>query len=624
MDTKKSKSHLGKCPDLDWKKKERRVKKMSETLNIVFTGHVDHGKSTVIGKMLADTGSLPKGKLEQIRESCRKNSKPFEYAFLLDALKDEQSQGITIDSARCFFKTDSREYQIIDAPGHIEFLKNMVTGASRADAAILVIDAVEGVKENSRRHGYLLHMLGIRQAIVLVNKMDLVEFEQEVFVKIVDEYKKFADDIDLKINSFIPVSGITGDNIVTQSEKMKWYSGNTLLESLDDFKSVSSMVNEPLRMAVSDVYKFTRSGDNRRIIAGTISSGSIQVGDEIIFYPSGKKGKVKTLEGFNRSELNMYEAGEAAGFTLEEQLYIKRGELVAKENELRPKNTSRFSANIFWLGKNPLEKRKEYFLKTGTSKVRMKVEEIKAVLDSSTLKTAVKECVQRNEVSECIIKTFSPVSFDEVNDHNVTSRFVIVDEYEICGGGIITESLSDNLGPIREKVQLRNYKWEKSHISFQDRAARYNQKPTLIIITGDIDSGKKHFAKTLEKRLFSDGRFAYYMGIGNLLYGVDADIKTLDSKIVKRQEHIRRFAEVCHILIESGQIVIVTAILLTQQDLEIFNTIVNRDYIEVLWVGDDLKTDIDCELHLFGGDVGDYCESAIQLLKEHGVIFSPW
>ncbi len=597
---------------------------MSDTLNIVFAGHVDHGKSTVIGRMLADTGSLPKGKLEQIKESCRKNSKPFEYAFLLDALKDEQSQGITIDSARCFFKTESREYQIIDAPGHIEFLKNMVTGAARADAAILVIDAEEGVKENSRRHGYLLHMLGIRQAIILVNKMDLVDFNQEVFDRIVDEYSDFADEIDLKVNSFIPVSGMTGDNIISGSKKMNWFSGKSMLDSLEDFDSVSTMINGPLRMPVSDVYKFTRSGDNRRIIAGTIFSGSIKVGDDIIFYPSGKKGKVKTLEGFNRSKINMYEAGDAAGFTLDEQLYIQRGELVAKENELRPKNTSRFFANIFWLGKNPLEKRKEYFLKIGTSKVRIKLEEIKSVLDSSTLESNVKDCVQRNEVSECIIKTFSPISFDEVADHHLTSRFVIIDDYEICGGGIITESLSDSLGPIREKVQLRNYKWEKSYISIQERATRYNQKPTLVIITGDKDSGKKPLAKCLEKKLFSDGHYIYYLCIGNLLYGVDADIKTIDSKNEKRREHIRRLAEVCHILIESGQIVIVTAVMLAQEDLEIFNTIVNRDHIEVLWLGDDIKTDIDCELHLFGGDVNHYCDNAIQLLKEHGVIFSPW
>jgi bifunctional enzyme CysN/CysC len=208
----------------------------SENMNIVIAGHVDHGKSTVIGRLLADTGSLPEGKLEQVRETCRRNSRPFEYAFLLDALKDEQSQGITIDSARVFFKTQKRHYIIIDAPGHIEFLKNMVTGASHAEAALLVIDAAEGVQENSRRHGYMISMLGIRQIVVLVNKMDLVDYKQEVFDSIVAEYTEFLDGIDVKAKAFIPVSGTAGDTIAALTDKMPWYSGQTVLESLDNFK----------------------------------------------------------------------------------------------------------------------------------------------------------------------------------------------------------------------------------------------------------------------------------------------------------------------------------------------------------------------------------------------------
>ncbi|MFZ9011950.1 MAG: GTP-binding protein, partial [Anaerohalosphaeraceae bacterium] len=207
-----------------------------ESMNIVICGHVDHGKSTVIGRLLADTGSLPDGKLEQVRENCRRNSKPFEYAFLLDALKDEQSQGITIDSARVFFKTGKRHYIIIDAPGHIEFLKNMVTGASHAEAALLVIDANEGVQENSRRHGYMISMLGIRQIVVLVNKMDLVGYKQEVFDSIVSEYTQFLSGIDVTAKAFIPVSGMEGDAIAELTDKMPWYSGQTTLEALDNFQ----------------------------------------------------------------------------------------------------------------------------------------------------------------------------------------------------------------------------------------------------------------------------------------------------------------------------------------------------------------------------------------------------
>jgi bifunctional enzyme CysN/CysC len=208
-----------------------------EDMNVVIAGHVDHGKSTIIGRLLADTASLPEGKLEQVKETCRRNSKPFEYAFLLDALKDEQAQGITIDSARCFFETEQRRYIILDAPGYIEFLKNMVTGAARAEAALLVIDADEGIQENSRRHGYMLSMLGIKQVTVLVNKMDLVDYSQEVFDEIVEEYTEFLHQIDIEADSFVPVSGMEGDNIASLSEQTPWYEDETVLEVLDSFEA---------------------------------------------------------------------------------------------------------------------------------------------------------------------------------------------------------------------------------------------------------------------------------------------------------------------------------------------------------------------------------------------------
>lgn len=193
-----------------------------EQMNIVIVGHVDHGKSTVIGRLLADTDSLPEGKLESVKEYCRKNSRPFEYAFLLDALKDEQAQGITIDTARCFFKTNKRDYIIIDAPGHIEFLKNMVTGASRAEAALLVIDAKEGIRENSKRHGHIAAMLGIKQVVVLVNKMDLIDFDREVFNSICAEFAEFLNKINIKPLNFIPISAFNGDNVAGKSENTQW------------------------------------------------------------------------------------------------------------------------------------------------------------------------------------------------------------------------------------------------------------------------------------------------------------------------------------------------------------------------------------------------------------------
>ena len=274
-----------------------------EQMNIVIVGHVDHGKSTIIGRLLADTDSLPEGKLQQIRDLCERTSKPFEYAFLLDALKDEQAQGITIDAARVFFQSARRHYLIIDAPGHIEFLKNMITGASRAEAALLVIDAAEGVRENSRRHGYLLSMLGLRQVAVLVNKMDLVGYRQEVFERIRAEYAAFLRDIGLEARIFLPVSGMEGDHIATtDGSHMPWYEGPTVLEVLDGFETALPDENQPFRMPVQGVYKFTRFGDARRIIAGTIATGRLRVGDEIIFYPSGKRTTVARLEAFPAPE----------------------------------------------------------------------------------------------------------------------------------------------------------------------------------------------------------------------------------------------------------------------------------------------------------------------------------
>jgi bifunctional enzyme CysN/CysC len=592
-------------------------------MNVVIVGHVDHGKSTILGRLFVDTGSLPEGKLEQVKANCERNSKPFEYAFLIDALKDEQSQGITIDSARVFFKTKKRDYIILDAPGHIEFLKNMVSAASRAEAALLVIDASEGVRENSRRHGYMLSMLGVKQVAVLVNKMDLVGYRKEVYDEIVTEYSKFLSNINIEPMCYIPVSGREGDNIARNGTAMPWYIGYTVLEVLDTFENEKLPIDKPFRMPVQDVYKFTKFGDYRRIVVGTIVTGSIKVGDEVVFYPSGKKSRIKTIESFAPSHPLGNSAGYATGFTLDEQIYVNRGEIASKANEPHPKVATRLRVNLFWLGKEPLTKKKEYFLKLGMAKVRMRVEEIVRVIDASDLKTyEKKEVVERHEVAECILKCNSAIALDLVEDFAVTSRFVIVDNFEICGGGIVRETLEDKQTWIRNKVFLRNYKWEESIIPLEVRAEKYNQKPTLIIITGKRHAGKKPIGKALEGRLFTDGKFVYFLGIGNVLYGVDADIKGIDNR---REEHIRRLAEVANILLDTGIILIVTAIELTQDDLELIKTIVSPDRIEVVWVGEDVTTDITYDLMILDPrNVDEAVEKIKNLLQERGVIFKPW
>jgi bifunctional enzyme CysN/CysC len=593
----------------------------SESMNIVIAGHVDHGKSTVIGRLLADTGSLPDGKLEQVRENCRRNSKPFEYAFLLDALKDEQSQGITIDSARVFFKTDKRHYIIIDAPGHIEFLKNMVTGASHAEAALLVIDAAEGVQENSRRHGYMISMLGIRQIVVLVNKMDLVDYKQEVFDAIVAEYTEFLNGIDVKAEAFIPVSGMEGDAVAALTDKMPWYSGQTVLESLDNFKKEAPPVDKPFRMPVQDVYKFTKAGDQRRIIAGTVDTGSITTGDEVIFYPSGKRSTVKTLERFNTDTPEQFSASEAASLTLDQQIYIARGQLGAKAGQPQPNVSERLRVNLFWMGKKPMEPGKDYLLKVGTTKEPVQIEKIISVMDASDLNSGQqKDNIEYHDVAEVILRCRHAIAFDTIETIPTTGRFVIVDDYEIRGGGIIREALPDEDQKMRQRVMQRNLNWATSAISREKRWERYNQKATLLLVTGKRNVGKKTLGRAIEKYLFAEGKLVYFMGISNVLYGVDADIKKPGTDQTHRPEHLRRLAEVANILLDAGIILVVTAIGLTQHELEIIQNVVDSDLIEAVWLGDE-PTDIRA-LHVPNMDNMDRTlETVKTMLQNKGIIF---
>ena len=615
--------------------------KLSELndLNIVIVGHVDHGKSTVIGRLLADTDSLPQGKLEQIKEMCRRNSKPFEYAFLLDALKDERSQGITIDTARSFFKTEKRRYIIIDAPGHIEFLKNMITGASRAEAALLVIDANEGIQENSRRHGYMLSMLGISQIAVLVNKMDLVGYNEKIYNNIVSEYSEFLRKINVKPMTFIPISAMQGDNIAFKSKNMEWFGGATVLETLDNFNDAKQPDDLPFRMSVQDVYKFTASGDDRRIIAGTVDSGILYAGDEVIFYPSGKKTTVKTIETLNDLQRGFISAGYASGFTVTEQIYIKRGELCVKSDEkIKPLVSTTFKASLFWLGKEPMTVNKIYSLKIGTSKVDVKLKKIIKVINASSLdETGGKSenIINRHEVGECILETERPIAFDTADIMPLTSRFVIVDKYEISGGGIITENVGDEYSEIREKVLLRNFKWEQGNITPAMRAERFCQHASMIIITGNENANKKKIAKTLEQNLFNDGRIVYFLGIGNVLYGVDSDIKNIysNAKQENREEHIRRLSEVSNILLETGAILIVTATMLTQDDMELIKTVVSRESendIITYWIGKNIDTDIKADMIISDCDEQsrtEFVEKAALMikndLKNRNIIYKP-
>lgn len=570
---------------------------MSERLHLVIAGHVDHGKSTVVGRLLADTGSLPDGKLEQVRELCARTARPFEYAFLLDALKEERAQGITIDTARVFFRTPRRDCVILDAPGHVEFLKNMVTGASRAEAALLVIDAKEGIQENTRRHGYLAGMLGIRQLAVVVNKMDLVGWDRDVFGRIVAEYRAFLRGAGVEPLHFIPACARDGDNLATRSALAPWYDGPTVLEQIEAFHPATQPVERPFRMPVQDVYKFTEGGDDRRIVAGTIESGSLSVGDDVVFYPSGKRARVRSLESFNRPAPALVEAGQAVGFTLDQQLYLSRGELATRAPEPRPEVTSRFRASVFWLGRDPLVPGQDYVVRLGTARAPMRVETIHHVLDADALEAsgapgngAVAE-VGRHQVADVTLQLGRAIAFDLADDLAATGRFVVVDDYEIRGGGIVRAALPDRQAWARDKVLLRNWKWEPSFLSADQRAERSGHAPLLLLLTGPEDGGaaRKQVARELEARLFAAGRQAYFLGIGNVLYGVDAD---LERRREERAEHMRRLAEVAHLMLDAGTVLLVTAAELTREDLEVISTGVEPSRIVTAWLGGEVTTNL--------------------------------
>lgn len=553
--------------------------KNEEHMNIVFVGHVDHGKSTLIGRLLAETNTLPKGKLEKLQRFCAQNSKPFEYAFLLDALGDEQAQGITIDIARCFFRTKQRHYLVLDAPGHIEFLKNLITGAANAEAAFLVIDAKEGIQENSRRHAYMLSMLGVSQVVVLVNKIDLADYSESIFNTIKNECSAYLKQMNIEPSAYIPVSGREGDNIIALSHQMPWYQGPALVEALDGFCKQLPDKELAFRMPVQDIYKFTLGGDHRRIIAGQVLTGTLKVGDRIVFYPSGKQGTIKTIEAFNQPSIFSVDAGFSTGFILHEQLYIKRGEVACVANQKKPQVALTLVTFLFWLGHTPLQLGKVYWFKLGTARVKATIEKIEKVFDTASLNVIEKASeVKANQAAECILKLDAPIAFDDMQTNKIMARFVLIDHYDIGGGGMIKDFIHDALLNRQSHLQQRNQHWVTSKISLEEREQALAQKSLLIIITGDAKpSIRQELALALESVLFSAGKKTYFMGIGNVKYALDSAHSTL--------EDFHRFGEILNILLDTGLIVIAAAAALSKEDINLLKMITERDTIISIWIG---------------------------------------
>ncbi|MFT5169512.1 MAG: bifunctional enzyme CysN/CysC [Candidatus Omnitrophota bacterium] len=586
-----------------------------EQMNVVIVGHVDHGKSTLVGRMLADTGALPEGKLQQVKDTCERNARPFEYAFLLDALKDEQAQGITIDTARCFFKSDKRDYIIIDAPGHIEFLKNMISGAARAEAAMLLIDANEGIKENSKRHGYMMSFLGIKNITVVVNKMDLVNYSEEVFNKIKKEYTEFLDEINIVPTNFIPVSAREGDNITKLSDNMSWYKDTTILAQFDFFEKAVPDYEKDARMPLQDIYKFTQMDDDRRIFSGRIESGTFYKGDDVIFLPSGKISKIKNVEGFNVEATAQAFAGQCTGFQLETQVYIKPGDLMCRQGDKLPHVSTKFKANIFWMSKEPFVLNKSYKLKLSTQQVPCVVSEILSVLDASELSSiSNKNQVDRHDVAECIIETLKPVAFDEISHISSTGRFVIVDNYEIVGGGIILAPVFSEQSSLKDHIKARDVAWERSDITPAKRSAKHEHKSALVVLTGEEGVGKRDIAKALEEALFIEGRFTYFLGLSNnLLKGfAETSKKTLD-----KFDYLKQLGEMAHILTDAGLILLTSISDVDDYEIDIVKSLNRPNKTVVVAFGDTQLNEEHVDLVIKNGaDQKDVIRDIVTAVKE--------
>jgi bifunctional enzyme CysN/CysC len=469
-----------------------------EQMNIVIVGHVDHGKSTLVGRILADTGSIDPAKIAKVRRICEQQGKHFEYSFLLDALEAEQAQGITIDAARCFFKSARRDYLIIDAPGHIEFLKNMITGAARAEAAVLLIDAAEGVRENSRRHGYLLSLLGIRQIVVVVNKMDRVGFDPAVFERIRTTYTEFLGQLDVHPRAFVPVSALEGDFVVERTGRAPWYDGPTVLEAVDAFAKAPRPEDRALRLPVQDVYRFNRLGDTRRIIAGRITQGTVRVGDEVQFLPSGKRTRVASLEAFSAPTQTQASAGQSVGLTMAEEIYVQRGDVLCTPANA-PRVSDRIRANLFWLGRQPLRKGRTYKLKLATYSGLCELERILEVIDASALSPAAHhDRVERHEVAEVVLRLRKPLACDLSHEAEDTARFVLVDAYDLAGGGIVRDVL-DAAGD----DGTARWTTEVGAIDRPLREAKNGHRAFLTVIHDDMDQNGQALAGALEESLWS-------------------------------------------------------------------------------------------------------------------------
>lgn len=517
-------------------------------LRLITCGSVDDGKSTLIGRLLYDSKMVFEDQMSALEADSRKvgtQGGDLDFALLVDGLAAEREQGITIDVAYRFFSTDRRKFIVADTPGHEQYTRNMVTGASTADLAVVLVDARKGVLTQTRRHSFLVSLIGIRRVVLAVNKMDLVGWSQEIFDEIVEDYRAFADQIGLEGVVSIPISGLKGDNITAPGGNSPWYAGPTLMEHLETVEiDEDRLKDQAFRLLVQWV---NRPDQSFRGFAGQIASGVVRPGDTVRALPSGKTSTVSRIVTFD-GDLDQAVAGQSVTLTLADEIDCSRGDVLAAADS-PPEVADQFETTIVWMAEDELLAGRSYWLKIGSSLVAAQVTDIKHKVNVNTLEELAGKTLELNEIGVCNLSLDRPVAFEPYADNRTLGGFILIDRITnaTVGAGMIRFALR----------RSHNIHWQALDVSKTNRAAMKGQKPAVLWFTGLSGAGKSTIANLVEKRLQSEGRHTYLLDGDNVRHGLNKDLGFTEAD---RVENIRRVAEVARLMADAGLIVLVSFI----------------------------------------------------------------
>ncbi len=526
-----------------------------DLLRFITCGNVDDGKSTLIGRLLLEAGAIYDDQIAALKSESEKHGTVgdlIDTALLLDGLEDERQQGITIDVAYRYFTSPTRKFIIADTPGHEQFTRNMATGASTADLAIILVDATKGISTQTRRHAFIVSLLGIKHIILAVNKMDLMGYRQDVFTQLANEFAHFARDLLLEDVCPIPLSALEGDNVIAASKRTAWYDGPTLLEQLNSVKVESNREFAALRFPIQWV---NRPDSNFRGFSGTIASGTLNVGDQVIVLPSQKTARVKSIVTMD-GPLAQASADDSITVTIDSEIDITRGDMLVSP-ESTPTPSRRGEATLVWMSEQPLVPGKSYWFKHTTRRTSCEIEAIRFRTDINTLQGISASSLALNEIGRCHIKLHDPVMFDAYSTNRETGSFILVDRitHETAAAGMFCEPSDDPAAGGHWDAQsvMLCPRPVRSRVSERERRMRYRQEPVTILITGLSSSGKTSIALALEEQLFQDGRTCIVLDGQTMRLGISRD---LGFAAEERSENLRRAAEIAKLINDSGQICI--------------------------------------------------------------------